>query len=322
MKNRSVYYCYIPKCGTTFMELFLAKVFTNDTSNRNYYTEISGKLELPDAYSFTFVREPYGRLFSAYENKLFHPNEMWKKLGTDVIRVVRPKASPLSQLLGHDVTFTELVQYVVTLHEQRQPLNPHLTPMTSICDPCKKRFDFIGRLETMTEDLEYLIDQWKYRDIVPRDIQPVVHIESETVYSRHFGRIYHMFSTLKKYNNLLSRYKFFQRTWSSYQIRGVILKTFEMPFTEFEVEEVDSSRYQLAVKTAIEASQDFKEELKAQRQEALVSAYKMVPLDLMFKLRQFVKTDCNLYGYDDKPNALFIRSVITSADEHNYFEGL
>ncbi|XP_045192351.2 carbohydrate sulfotransferase 8-like [Mercenaria mercenaria] len=324
MANRSVYYCYVPKCGTTFMELFLQKVFQSGSPvySRDYYEEIKERHVLEDAFSFTFVREPYSRLFSAYENKFFHPNEMWKKLGTDVIREVRPDPSPLSKTIGHDVTFVELVQYVVTLWEQGRPLNPHLAPMKSICDPCRKRFDFIGKLETMSTDLEELVEEWKYREIVSKDIDPTAKIEYETKYSRSFGRIYHMFGSLNKYKNLLSRYKLFQRTWSSYQMRGVILKEYEMPFLEMDVNEVDEPMYRTAIKDAIDSSEKYEAELKAQRTEALVQAYRTVPLDLMYRLQEFVKTDCLLFGYDDKPRQLFDRSFSINTQGHDYFKGL
>ena len=168
---------------------------------------------------------------------------MWKKLGTDVIREVRQNASQISLMIGHDVTFTELIQYVVTLWEQKRPLNPHLAPMKSLCDPCKNNFDFIGKLETMTADLEDLVDEWKYRGLVSKDITPIAQLEHDVKYSRSFGRIYHMFETLKKYKSQLSRYQLFRRTWSSYQIRGVILKEIDMPFVEIDVYLIDEHKY-------------------------------------------------------------------------------
>ena len=324
MQNRSVYYCHVPKCGTTFMEVFLNKIFAKPftVSTKDYFEEINGVHFLPNAYSFTFVREPYSRLFSAYENKFFHPNQMWKKLGTDVIREIRPDATELSKDIGHDVTFVELVQYVVKLWSEGRPLNPHLAPMKSICDPCKKRFDFIGKLETMTDDLQDLVEELKYREVVSKDIRPTAKIEYDTKNLRVFGRIFHMFESVKKYENLISKYRLFQRTWSSYQMRGVILKELEMPFLEMDVNEIDEAQYRMAVKDAVDSSEKYEAELKAQRTESLVQAYRTIPLDLMTKLHEFVKTDCLLFGYDDKPRQLFDRSYRINPEGHNYFKGL
>ena len=324
MQNRSVYYCNIPKCGTTFMEVFLNKIFTKSSTvlSKDYFEEIRGVHYLPDVYSFTFVREPYTRLFSAYENKFFHPNQMWKKLGTDVIREVRPDATELSKDIGHDVTFVELVQYVVKLWSEGRPLNPHLATMKSICDPCKKHFDFIGKLETMTDDLQDLVDELKYRDIVSKDISQTAKIEYDTKNIRVFGRIFHMFESVKKYEHLISKYKLFQRTWSSYQMRGVILKELEMPFLEMGVHEIDEAQYKKAVKDAVASSNEYKTKLKAQRTEALVQAYRTIPFDLMTKLHKFVQTDCLLFGYDDKPRLLFDRFYRINPEGHDYFMGL
>ena len=93
-----------------------------------------------------------------------------------------------------------------------------------------------------------------------------------------------------------------------------------MPFTA-TLEAVREHQYRDAVKKAWEQSKDRKEELKTQREEALVQAYQTVPLDLMQELRTFVKRDCQLYGYDDMPDKLFSISI-TSTNSFNYFKGL
>jgi hypothetical protein len=205
---------------------------------------------------------------------------------------------------------------------ERRPLNPHLAPMKTICDPCQKRFDFIGKLETMSQDLQDLVEELKYREVVSKGISSTAKIESDTKNSRVFGRIFHMFESVKKYKNLISKYKLFQRTWSSYQMRGVILKEIEMPFLEMDVEDVEEPEYRLAVKDAVESSVKYEAELKAQRTEALVQAYRTVPLDLMTKLQEFVKSDCLIFGYDDKPKQLFDRSFPINPEGHDYFKGL
>ncbi|XP_053380880.1 uncharacterized protein LOC123550094 isoform X2 [Mercenaria mercenaria] len=329
LMNRSLYYCDIPKCGSAFMEQFLSGTFQCDglcdemsiTSNelRSRTIRVMG-----NAYSFMFVREPYARLFSAYENKLFLPNEHWKIIGTDVINTIRPHASRVSKMLGHDVTFLELVKYVLNLYERRVRLNDHLSPMYMHCDTCEFRFNFIGKLETMSSDLVDLVEDWKTKGIVPtsKNMSAAEEIEAKMLYKRSFGPYRHMFTTLKRYGEMLSRYNFFQRAWSSYQIRGLILKKYNMPFAEYEVAKVSYAQFGAEIKKALDASMGHKDELKAQREEALVQAYSSVPMDLMLKLKEFMKPDCLLFGYDDMPKLLFNRANVKTSVSYNYFKGL
>ncbi|XP_045188422.2 carbohydrate sulfotransferase 8-like [Mercenaria mercenaria] len=306
------------------MGVFLQKVFFNDKNNssKTFMKKLKGLQNISGVFAFMFVREPYSRLFSAYENKLFHPNKFWRGLGTDIIREVRHNASKLSKHLGHDVTFTELIEYVVKLAEQGRQLNEHLAAMHTMCNPCRQHFDFVGKLETMTEDLVYLVHKWKTRGILSNDMIFTEDVEAEIKYERSLGRIRHMFLTYENNLHLISKYKLFQRTWSSYQIRGMILNDYKMPFDEFNISHVDMKLYTQAVESAMDNSKSYENELKTQRKEALLQAYRTIPAEQMDKLRQFVKTDCVIYGYDDRPELLFKRSVSEELRSHDYFKWL
>ncbi|XP_045208894.2 uncharacterized protein LOC123560790 [Mercenaria mercenaria] len=325
--DRSLYYCNIPKCGSTFMDLFLLKIFQcNGLCDEIFITsnELRNKTlhMIGSSYSFMFVRDPYARLFSAYENKLFLPNEHWAIIGKDVIEKVRPHASFVSKELGHDVTFLDLVKYVLKLYERGIRLNNHFVPMHMHCGPCEIRYNFIGKLETMSNDLVDLVEDWKTKGIVSKNMSSAKEIEANILYERSFGPYKHMFTILKKYGKILSRYKAFQRTWSSYQIRGLILKKYNMPFAENEVAKINHIRFGDEIKKALDASMGHVDELKAQRKEALIQAYKTVPMNLMMKLREFMKPDCLLFGYDVMPEFLFNRTSLPSSDGFDYFKGL
>ncbi|XP_053400478.1 carbohydrate sulfotransferase 8-like [Mercenaria mercenaria] len=330
--NYTVFYCGIPKVGSTFLGTFMPTIFncSNEysTSFRGAHKNVSrgeynvSKQLINQAYALMFVREPYHRLFSAYENKLFHPNEFWRILGVRVIEEVRRNATNLSKQLGHDVSFAELVEYVVINHEKGVSINSHLTPMHTICDPCSINFDFIGRLETMSDDIEYIVDEWKFKGIISKNNKPARTLEKEVQYKRSFGRIGHMFRRLHKHKSQVSRYKLFQRTWSSYQISGLILKDYKMPFLRKEVGNINEGKYKLAVKKALNESENYVKELKSQREEAFIQAYSSVPMDLLFRLREFMKPDCLLFGYDDKPEIIFNRKNLIRSRSFTYFKGM
>lgn len=315
------------------MNLFFRKLF----QCQNCFTEVEEIVQkngtsaarqlIEDVdYSFMIVREPYGRLFAAYENKLYRPSEGWTTLGIEVIEKMRPNATTVSKQLGNDVTFKELVEYVVTSYEARRPINVHIAPMHVQCDPCNTNFDFIGRLEDITDDLVYLVNHLRKTDIYTGDINStdqITLLETEAKYKRYFGPVFRMFNVLKTYTENDSICNIFQRIWSSYHIRGIIHTDYKMPFN-VDCEHTTEHMFYEQFKLALDASEarSIYIDLKAQRHEALVQAYSAVPIDVKMRLREFVKTDCLLFGYDDMPDDLFNREIDRNDSAHNYFVGL
>ncbi|XP_060562679.1 carbohydrate sulfotransferase 8-like [Ruditapes philippinarum] len=314
-ENNLIYYCDVPKCGSAFMKNFFAEAFScrdcyykkvNLPHKRKQYKYVKHKIE-NSTYSFMFVREPYSRLFSIFENKLYRPNEQWGKLGVDVIKVVRENATKLCKQYGYDVTFVELVRYLVTLYEKKIPLNIHLVPIHKRCNPCNTRFDFIGKQESMTSDLIKLVSLWKKRGINV-DFESSVDVkELELKSKRDFGAIMHMFTMLSRFPDL-PRHLLYQRLWSSYQMRGLILNNQIMPFRQDLVDDIDMLMYELAIKDAIEQSAHEFNVLQQQRKDALMKAYRTVPMDLLLSLRNVLKIDCELFGYDVMPESIFNRT--------------
>lgn len=279
----------------------------NLSRKRKKYYEIKRKIE-NSTYSFMFVRDPYSRIFAIYENKLYRPNEQWGKLGIDVIRVIRSNATRLSKQYGYDVTFAEMIQYLITYIEQNIPLNLHLVPIHRRCNPCNTRFDFVGKQETMTNDLINLVGVWKARGIKV-DFDSTVDVkELEVKSKRDLGAITHMFTMISRFPEL-PRYLLYQRLWTSYQMRGLILNSQIMPFREDLVDGINMLMYELAIKDAMEKSADYVTALQNQRREAMMKAYKTVPMEDLLRLRKAVKIDCELFGYDDMPETIFNRSM-------------
>lgn len=68
-------------------------------------------------FMFTFVREPFERLLSAYKDKFAKPRELdreWLEIyGGDILKTVRPNASKRAQTELNDITFREFIEYVI-----------------------------------------------------------------------------------------------------------------------------------------------------------------------------------------------------------------
>ena len=62
--------------------------------------------------------------------------------------------------------------------------------------------------------------------------------------------------------------------------------------------------------------------VKMQRGEALLQAYRSVPKEDLERLSKFVKKDCILFGYDERPREIFDLSTLPRQDTFNYFDAI
>lgn len=130
---------------------------------------------------FIIARHPFERLLSAYRNKLegdmpsaryfqsrkffwdFHRTQhFWLSqcsihfffllgIGKQIIRSFRPNAATDSLNRGHDVTFLEFIQYLLTPelsmnYQANNSFNEHWEPIHKLCHPCAIKYNVIGEL--------------------------------------------------------------------------------------------------------------------------------------------------------------------------------
>lgn len=125
---------------------------------------------------FLFVRHPFYRVVSAYYDK-FSPNKSWEnnnspiidkqsvmqnryyplEVGTKIIQKYRTNPSNRSLQEGDDVTVSEFVDFIIGEWTAKRELDFHWKPMVDICLPCSIKYDFIGRFETMQQDIDFLL---------------------------------------------------------------------------------------------------------------------------------------------------------------------
>ena len=102
------------------------------------------------------MRHPFSRLLSAYQDKL-----VAKKKGR------KPKFYKVVQTLkelyrkNNGSTKTEKLSFEIFLeHLVDNPSfrkNPHWDTIENVCNPCQVNYDFIGKLETLQEDSDYIL---------------------------------------------------------------------------------------------------------------------------------------------------------------------
>ena len=341
-EKHRIIYCGIPKTGSTFWRKTL-KIIENGAKFSSLYeyrnsdtkmgrsivkpnqlfkdNETTFKSFLKEAMSFMFVREPYGRIFSAYNNKILDPNIFfWKGVGRNVIRTVRENPSEDSLTYGHDVTFPEMIKFLITKFENGQGIDQHWSPMFKKCDPCKLSYDYIGKMESFTDDAHFLIAKLrqKYKDVYI-DFGDA---DTGSALDTAQGHVRFLYGVLKATKGLnYPKYNFFLRTWRDLQIRGYLSKHIAMPMTRKQVSDITSEEFFSLIKEALEQPMN-STAVRLQRQEAMAQAYRMVPLKDMEKLTKYVEMDCLLFGYDLRPDALFQRDKESDKELFNYFDAI
>ena len=341
-KEHKLIYCGIPKTGSTFWKKTL-KIIENEANFSSLYeyrnTDI--KLDTPllkantlfegdvlalqsflkEALSFMFVREPYSRIFSAYNNKILNPNIVfWRGVGRYVIKTARKNPSVYSLTYGHDVTFPEMIKFLVTRFENGQLIDQHWSPMYKTCDPCKVTYRYIGKMESFTDDARFLIARLreKYKNVYIE----FGDADTGSALDTAQGHVKFLYGVLKATKDLdYPKYNFFLRTWRDLQIRGYLSKYIDMPMTKEQASDITSEEFFSLIKEALEKPMN-RTAVKLQRQEAMIQAYRTVPLKDMERLSEYVKMDCLMFGYDLRPNELFHRDNEPDGSSFNYFDAI
>lgn len=107
-------------------------------------------------FKFVVVRHPFERLLSAYREKLAGQNAAYQRgLGRAIVRRYRKQPSDGSLSLGDDVTFGEFVRYVIDVDPGER--DDHWLKVGSVCDPCRVGYDYVAKVETMSDDSRHIL---------------------------------------------------------------------------------------------------------------------------------------------------------------------
>ncbi|XP_050730021.1 carbohydrate sulfotransferase 11-like, partial [Eriocheir sinensis] len=177
-------YCYIPKVSCTSWRRVLLKTTgilapeQNITSLTRGQVHTSGLPKLASSKNpeeklqtykkFMFVRNPFERVLSAFRDKLERVDELYD-FHRAVGKKIEQKYRGITEAEGHDVSFSEFIRYISEpgpgTAEQR---NEHWLPMHELCAPCSVEYDFIGRMENLEEDADYVLRWLGVRELVGR----------------------------------------------------------------------------------------------------------------------------------------------------------
>ena len=110
-------------------------------------------------FKFTFVREPFERILSAYKDKFVYPRPFDRPdlefHGREILKNFRPNAPQSSPEALRDITFREFIEYLVTKGSNKSTpvMDWHWDNYVNICGMCAVNYNFIRHYETFDRDL-------------------------------------------------------------------------------------------------------------------------------------------------------------------------
>lgn len=326
--DKNTLYCLVNKVASKFNVKKIENIFNTTEPSMRLWAQRMKNIPyetmqsiVSRSFMYTFVREPYGRLFSAYGDRIYFPHRNYVAMGKAIIKEHRIKPSADSLKHGLDVTFAEFIEYVIKEFETLKTMDLHIRPMHHHCYPCHYDYDFIGKLETFRTDWKYIIHEWTRRKIL-KEVPLQLVEEDTTIY-----HTMHAFPVVLEFvrNSSISMQSMYTRVWNYFQMVGKLSKHLNMPLgkNEFQSDTIAFDTFVEELKTAITKSVENATEVKGQRQEALLQAYSTVPKEYLERLRKVVLVDCLLYGYEDRPDWLFdMKPGGNYHGKFDYFKGL
>ena len=131
---------------------------TNEHNENNFhllrrYSVEDIKTRLQSYYKFLFVREPFERLLSAYENKFVKRQWPWYRI-LKFEGHIYEKFSQVDPSAGWNVTFKRFVYF---LNDFGFNQDDHWATYARLCFPCDIKYDFIGHFKDMPEEAAYVL---------------------------------------------------------------------------------------------------------------------------------------------------------------------
>ncbi|VDI70971.1 chondroitin 4-sulfotransferase 11 [Mytilus galloprovincialis] len=299
--RHNLIFCQIQKAASTFWKRIIFNQTTPGTRGLPSIINLGvAEDKFKHYFKFLFVRDPYNRLFSGYIDKLFNPNVMyWKAVGIPAKRLSNPEAK---RSCGHDVTFSEFINYIIALEKTPDRRDRHFFSMYEHCAPCEHKIDYIGKMETFRNDSKFILDTLKMDNNNIRN--QFEYMLSNSSINEIINIANRLFQFKTKILKCMTMYDAVLRIWRQLQMKGILSRQIVIPFKPDTVVKLTKSKF---IKTVLEAYKSSKSDVskKNNKQDAFSEAYSTVPRQTLMRLKQVVENDCVLFGYETEPKRVF-----------------
>ncbi|XP_025078190.1 carbohydrate sulfotransferase 13-like isoform X2 [Pomacea canaliculata] len=307
VESLNVSFCPIAKCSsTTWKELFS----TMRSRLPAAQSQVEWSQRVDEILMFVFVRNPYSRLLSAYVDKLFSPNTLfWAATGRYIVSNFRQNASEKSRACGHDVTFSEFIKYFIHAQTTGKHRDGHFTPVHDHCHVCKFPYKYVGHLETISDDLPYLLK------VMKSPVNYTKNFVNGTITNNSDMVLRGMRAGVLK---CMSLEEAGRRLWKKWHIRGIISKSQLFPLSAAQMTNMSVDDFARAAIAAIATSADRKVRQR-QKLEALQEAFYTVPIEDKLEVQKLLFLDFQLFGFDPSPPEVFPSAPLKNRSAFSYF---
>ena len=133
------------------------------------YSEAGIRRRLKTYFKFMTVRHPFDRLVSAYKDKIVALSGIYA--GGLHARRIKERYRDVNVTTGQrgkeHVTFAEFVRYV--LDTKPDNMDPHWRDYGRWCEPCRVRYDYVARMETLRSDSKAILPRFSTDDTLPME---------------------------------------------------------------------------------------------------------------------------------------------------------
>lgn len=180
--KQSFIYCFAPKVACTTWKGIMKELYIDELGvqkPKKRFIKMNELLKDPASIvkrwttykKVVFSREPLNRALSAYLDKFVYGPEKpnWeKKFGTGIVRKYRKNPSTALKKKPFNITFIEFIRYLTDTgpKDTMSQMSDHWLPISSFTHPCRLKFDFIGKYETLADDGPYVLRKFGLDQVV------------------------------------------------------------------------------------------------------------------------------------------------------------
>ncbi|OWF56080.1 uncharacterized protein LOC110451981 [Mizuhopecten yessoensis] len=247
-------------------------------------------------------RDPYSRLFSAFIDKYFLlrfasiAHSLAQSLGKGFYKTEVGDC-------GYNISFQDFIDSVTTKALHGSIINRHWSPVYAMCRVCDVGYQYVIQQETMTQDTEHIIDQLNISNEIKSTLRLM--FRGSGTNKTMGGVIKTMWGAID--NPVMrsccsNKLAYFMKMWEGFKIQGYIRTNISFPLSEFQTNDnVNVEDITKAVLAAMHTYPLSSTERKAQRRQALVTAYVGMPRRIIAQIQEMYKMDFFLFGYDANP---------------------
>ena len=286
--------CVIPKAGFKFWTHEFPEKANVSLKLLSSYRLADRRRILQNYTKVVFTKEPFARLWSAYNDKLVKPGPFMALYGRQVQAMFKSRASQLELKCGHNTTFTEFSQWVLYTKNRSISLNEHWQTYSRLCRPCDVKYDIIGKMEDFKRGFS--------------EVSRAVGLKNLSLVSSTIERVeYELSTNARNLRYTCLPYKdYVNATWASLVNKGFIDKNetrpdwLNKPVDLTTTEHVGKFEKSLLsfILSKLPPNESVQEQISySRRTNQMIAEYQQLPKRTLCRLKNLYKKDCYVFKY-------------------------